>query len=142
MENIKIKIVSIISVIGGLIGNHLGGWDLALKTLCIFMIIDYTTGFIVGKLNKSPKTKNGGLSSKIGFKGLCKKGMSLVIVLVAYRMDLLIGSEFMRSAVIIGYTVNEIISILENAGLLGMYIPPVLQKGIEILNKKAEGDIK
>lgn len=142
MENVKIKVVSVISVIGGIIGNQLGGWDLALKTLCIFMIIDYSTGVIVGRVNKSPKTKNGGLSSKIGFKGICKKGMTLMIVLVAYRMDLLMDSEFMRNAVITGYIVNEIISILENAGLLGLYIPPVLKKGIEILNKKAEGDIE
>lgn len=142
MENVKIKVVSVISLIGGIIGNQLGGWDLALKTLCIFMIIDYSTGVIVGRVNKSPKTKNGGLSSKIGFKGICKKGMTLMIVLVAYRMDLLMDSEFMRNAVITGYIVNEIISILENAGLLGLYIPPVLKKGIEILNKKAEGDIE
>lgn len=142
MDNLKLKVLSIISVVGGIIGNQLGGWDLALKTLCIFMIIDYTTGVIVGRVNKSPKTKNGGLSSKIGFKGICKKGMILVIILVAYRMDLLMDSEFMRNAVIIGYTANEIISILENAGLLGIYIPPILKKGIEILNEKAEGDIK
>jgi toxin secretion/phage lysis holin len=118
-----------------------GGWDAALVTLIIFMGIDYFTGLIVaGVFHNSTKTENGALESKAGWKGLCRKGVTLLIVLVACRLDLIMGSTFIRDAVIIAFIANETISIIENAGLMGVPIPSVIVKAIDVLTKKAESE--
>ena len=107
----------------------------------IFMAIDYATGLIVaGVFKKSGKSEDGALESRAGWKGLCKKGMTLTIVLVAARLDMMIGSNFIRDAIIIGYVVNEAISIIENAGLMGLPVGKPLMNAIDILKKKSEGD--
>ena len=137
----KVSILTFIGAIGGFIASIFGGWDSALTTLMVFMAIDYITGLIVaGVFHKSPKTKSGALESKAGWKGLCRKGMTILIVLIACRLDLVMGTSFVRDAVIIAYIVNETISIVENAGLMGIPIPAVITKAIEVLKKK-EGDI-
>lgn len=126
-------------VVGSFIASLFGGWDAALITLIIFMGIDYLTGLIVaGVFHKSGKTENGTLESRAGWKGLCKKGVTLLIVLVACRLDMVIGSTFIRDAVVIAFIANETISIVENAGLMGVPIPTVITKAIEILNKRGE----
>ena len=68
--------------------------------------------------------------------------MALAVVLIAYRLDLALGLNFIRTAVIIGFMANELISVVENAGLMGVPLPPVLNKAIDILTAKAntEGD--
>lgn len=126
-------------MVGGFISTLLGGWDNGLKTLVIFMAIDYVTGLMVaGVFHKSPKTENGKMESRAGWKGLCRKGVALLIVLVAYRLDLLIGTTYIRDAVIIGFAANELLSITENAGLMGVPFPTVITKAIEVLSKKSE----
>ena len=110
-----------------------------MTTLLIFMGVDYITGLAVaGVFQKSPKTENGALESKAGWKGLCRKGMTLLIVLIATRLDTAIGSSFIKDAVVIAYIANETISIVENAGLMGVPIPDAVQRGIEILTKNKE----
>lgn len=137
----KVSILTFVGAIGGFIASIFGGWDSALTTLMVFMAIDYITGLIVaGVFHKSPKTKTGALESKAGWKGLCRKGMTIFIVLIACRLDLIMGTSFVRDAVIIAYIVNETISIVENAGLMGIPIPAVITKAIDVLKKK-EGDI-
>ena len=64
--------------------------------------------------------------------------MTLIIILLAYRLDLHIGTNYIRDAVTIGFCVNEAISIIENAGLMGLPLPDALTKAIDILNKKAK----
>jgi toxin secretion/phage lysis holin len=133
--------VTILGVIGSFIAKIFGGWDAAMTTLVIFMGIDYLMGLIVaGVFKRSGKSENGALDSRAGFKGLCKKSVVLLIVLIAYRLDLVLGSTFIKDAVIIGYIANETISIIENAGLMGIPIPEVIKKAIDILKKKSEGD--
>ena len=118
-----------------------GGWDAALTTLVIFMAIDYATGLIVaGVFHKSKKTDTGTLESRAGWKGLCRKGVTLLIVLVACRLDLIIGSNFIRDAAVIAFIANETISIIENAGLMGVPIPAVIIKAVDVLTKKAESE--
>ncbi len=135
----KNTVTAIIGVIGGIISAMFGGWDAALITLVIFMSVDYITGLIVaGIFHKSEKTKNGTLESHAGWKGLCRKGVTLLIVLVACRLDLIIGSNFIRDAVVIAFVANETISIIENAGLMGVPIPPVITQAIEVLKNKAD----
>lgn len=135
----KSLITTIFGVIGAFITSLFGGWDAALTTLVIFMAIDYATGLIVaGVFHNSSKTESGALESRAGWKGLCRKGMTLLIVLIACRLDLVMNTNFVRDAVIIGYIANETISIIENAGLMGLPIPAVITKAIEILTKKTE----
>ena len=126
-------------VVGGFIASLFGGWDAALTTLVIFMGIDYVTGLIVaGVFHNSGKTESGALESRAGWKGLCRKGMTLLIVLIACRLDLIMNTNFVRDTVVIGYIANETISIVENAGLMGLPIPSAITKAIEVLTKKNE----
>ena len=126
-----------VGVIGSVIAGAFGGWDQALVTLVIFMVIDYLSGLIVaGVFHNSTKTESGALESKAGWKGLCRKCVTLLFVLIAYRLDLAIGVDYIRNAVIIGFIANEVISITENAGLMGVPIPKVITKAIDILQNK------
>ncbi len=130
-----------IGVVGGFIASLFGGWDAALVTLIIFMGVDYLTGLIVaGVFHNSEKTETGTLESRAGWKGLCRKGVSLLVVLVACRLDLVIGSNFIRDSVVIAFIANETLSIVENAGLMGIPIPAVIAKAIDVLKKKAESE--
>ena len=130
---------TMIGAIGALIASLFGGWDTALATLMIFMATDYVTGLIVaGVFHTSQKSENGALESRAGWKGLCRKGVTLLGVLVACRLDLITGTNFIRDAVIIAFICNETISIIENAGLMGIDIPPALTAAIEVLKKKSD----
>lgn len=134
---------NIVTVIIGLIGSAVttlfGGWSAGLTTLIIFMAIDYLSGLLVaGVFKASKKSETGALNSNVGFKGLCKKGMVLLIVLIAYRLDLMIGTNYIRDAVVIGFCVNELLSIVENAGLMGIPLPPILIKAIDVLMNKED----
>ena len=84
------------------------------------------------------KTKTGTLESRAGWKGLCRKGVSLLVVLVACRLDAIIGSSFIRDATVIAFACNETISIIENAGLMGVPIPAALTKAVDVLRQRAE----
>lgn len=137
----KESLCAVVGIAGSFVAGLFGGWDTALQTLIIFMAIDYASGLIVaGVFHKSGKTESGALESKAGWKGLCKKGMTLLFVLIAARLDLIIGSNYIRDAVCIGFIANELISITENAGLMGIPLPSVITKAIDILtNKVNEG---
>jgi toxin secretion/phage lysis holin len=130
-------ILSIFGIIGSFIANLIGGFDTAMYTLFVFMVVDYISGMVVaGVFQKSGKSKCGGLESGVGFKGLLRKGMIMVMVLVAYKLDTILGYDFIRNATIIAYIVNEAISILENAGIMGIPIPDKLKRSIEVLKHK------
>ena len=132
---------AVTAAVGGFICQLFGGWDSAMATLVIFMAIDYVMGVTVaGVFHSSPKSSGGTLESRAGWKGLCKKGMALAVVLIAYRLDLALGFNFIRNAVIIGFMANELISIVENAGLMGVPLPAVINKAIDILTTKANTD--
>ena len=129
-------------MIGGIIASLFGGWDMVLQTLVIFMVIDWFTGGILlpGVFGKSPKSPNGAIESRAGWKGLCRKCMTLLYVLIAVRLDTLMGTEYLRDAVCIGFILNEAVSIIENAGLMGIPLPGVLKKAVDIL-KEQSGDV-
>jgi len=135
-------ILCIIGIVAGAIATALGGWDYALQTLIIFMIIDYVTGFIVAAVfQRSKKSQSGALESAAGFKGLIRKGMILLIVLIAHRIDNLRGIDFVRYSVIIMFIANEAISIIENAELMGIPVHKLtaIKRAIGIM-KNREGD--
>mgnify|MGYP004474008117 FL=1 len=139
MTNIKTAVLAAIGTIGGGIAALFGGWTSAMTTLIIFMVIDYATGIIVaGVFHRSGKSKSGALESRAGFKGLCRKGMILLILLVACRLDLMLGTGYIKDCVCIAFVVNETLSIIENAGLMGVPIPQVLIKAIDVLKAKEE----
>ena len=122
---------------GAFITYTLGGWDTALQTLIIFMTADYISGVILaGVFKKSKHSISGALSSSCCWRGLVKKSMQLLIVLVGYRLDIMIGTDFVRTAVIIAFISSEVISLMENAGLMGIPIPPALRKALDVLNNK------
>ena len=129
----------IIGVFGAAITSVFGGWTAGMSTLIIFMSIDYISGLVVaGVFKQSTKSESGALESKAGWKGLSRKCMTLLFVLIAYRLDLLIGTDYIRDVVVIGFCANELISILENAGLMGVPLPPVIIKAVDVLKSKAQ----
>lgn len=139
MTELKEGICTVIGMVGSAIAAAFGGWDSGLVTLITFMSIDYISGLAVAAVfHNSTKTENGKLESKAGWKGLCRKCATLLFVLVAYRLDTMIGVNYIRNAVIIGFVANELISIVENVGLMGVDLPPVIQKAIEVLEQKAD----
>lgn len=130
---------SAVGVIGGFIAMAFGGWSDALITLMIFMSVDYVTGLIVaGIFKKSKKSESGALESRAGFKGLCRKGVALLIVLVAVRLDIVMQTTYIKDAVIIAFIANEAISIIENAGLMGIPVPSIIAKAIDVLKNSDE----
>ncbi len=135
----KSYLCAVLGVMGARIAAVFGGWSAALTTLIIFMAIDYISGLILaGVFHRSSKTESGALESKAGWKGLCRKGLTLLIVVVASRLDVMLGTTFVKDAVCIAYICNEALSILENAGLMGVPIPKAVKNAIEILKKKGE----
>lgn len=138
---IKAKLYSMCAIVGGLTAALFGGWDNALKLLVFLMIADYITGLSVAIIfHKSPLTESGKPESKAGFKGLCRKGVILLIVLIGYRLELATGITYIRESIIYGFSANELISLVENANNMGVPIPNIINKAIAILKNK--GDVE
>lgn len=135
----KNAICGILGMIGGAIASAFGGWSAGLTTLLIVMAIDYISGLVVaGVFHRSPKSAGGALESRAGWKGLVRKGMTLLIVLIGCRLDIMLGIMYIRDALIIAFIINELLSIIENAGLMGVPIPKALENAIELLRQKTE----
>lgn len=126
-----------VAVIGAAAASLFGGWTSAMTTLLVLMGIDYATGLLVaGVFHESPKSAGGGLESRAGWKGLCRKGMTLLIVFIAARIDILLGTTYFRDGTAIAFIANEVLSIVENAGLMGVPMPEIMIKAIEVLKSK------
>ena len=125
--------------VGGLIAGLFGGWDAAIRALLVFMAIDYLMGLAcAGIFKNSPKTESGGLQSKVGWKGLCRKVATLALVVVAVQVDAVLHTSYVRDGVCIAFMANELISMVENVGLMGVQFPEPLRKAIDLLQKKEE----
>lgn len=128
-----------IGIVGGCIASAFGGWSAALTTLLIFMGIDYVSGLVVaGVFHTSPKSESGALESLEGWKGLIRKCATLLAVLIGARLDLLLGVVYIRDAMVIAFCVNEMLSIIENMGLMGIRMPAIVTNAIEMLKTKSE----
>ena len=136
----KETICTIAGVIGSFIAGLFGGWDASMVTLLLFMGVDALTGIMTAYVGRSSKSQSGKLSSKSCWRGLAKKCVSLLLVLVAARLDITLSTTYIRDAVCIAFTVNELISITENAGLLGVPLPGILTKAIELLQTKGKDE--
>lgn len=137
MESVWKTIVRMVAVVGGAIGGALGGWDSLLAVLIGMMVADYISGIIVAAMGKSQKTEYGGLSSKVGWIGLAKKGMMMLVVLIGTLLDGALGvdSAMCRDAVCWFYVANEGLSLIENLNLMGVPFPSKIK---EILGEKME----
>ena len=133
----KETICTVIGVVGGFIAALIGGWDSALVTLVIFMGVDFVTGFVTAAMGKSKHSASGRLNSKAGWVGLAKKFCVLLMIVVAVRIDILLGTTYIRDATCIGFCVNELLSIVENTSLMGIPYPDAIKKAIDVLQKKA-----
>jgi len=120
-----------------------GGWDAALGALLLFMAADYVTGMTAAAVfHRSKKTADGTLESRAGWKGLVRKGVTLAVVLAAARLDAVIGSDFIRDAAVIGFTANEGLSIIENAGLMGVPVPRAVISAVHVLKERADTEVR
>lgn len=135
----KETVCGILGVIGSAVVHYFGGIDTVLIVLCVFMALDYISGIVVATVfKKSPKTESGKVKSSASLKGLFKKLFMLLLVGVAHLLDIVLGINFIRSGLVIAFVANETISIIENAGLMGIPIPKVLRDAIEILNEQED----
>lgn len=136
----KTGLLTAVGVVGAVLAKYLGGWDVKLNFLLILMAIDFVTGLMVaGIFKKSKKTETGALSSNVGWRGICKKVMVLLFVLIGHQLDLTLGTNgFSRAAIIIASAGNELISITENAGLMGVPVPEAIMNAIDLLKKQKE----
>ena len=132
----KETICMIAGVVGGVITTLLGGWDSALATLVVFMGIDFVTGIVTAAMGKSKHSESGTLNSTAGWVGLAKKFCILLMVVVGVRIDILIGTNYIRDTVCISFSLNELLSIVENTTLMGIPYPPVIKKAIDVLQTK------
>lgn len=122
------------------VAGALGGWDAGLQTLLFLMVADCVSGVVVaGVFKRSDKSAGGRLDSGAGFKGMCKKGAELLLVLAAVRLDALMGAgAYARTAVIFFFIGNEGLSVLENLGLMGVPYPRFLREALEALRDKGD----
>lgn len=119
--------------IGGWLGWFLGGCDGLLYALLVFVVVDYITGVMCAISDHS-------LSSEVGFKGICRKVLIFLLVGIANILDVqVIGTgSVLRTAVVFFYISNEGISLLENAGHLGLPIPATMKEVLEQLHDRSE----
>lgn len=134
---LKYIIELIISSLGTLIINIIGKPTDELIILLMLMVIDLITGTLVSAVwHKSSKTKSGKLSSRVMFKGIVKKILTLVIVVIAYQLDILLKVNIIRYIVIITLIIEEILSIIETITLTGLKVPTIITKGLDILERR------
>lgn len=141
-----IKIKSIVSIVTGTIGslliNIIGKPTNELMILLMLMIIDLITGTLVSAVwHKSSKTKSGKLSSRVMFKGIVKKILTLIIVVIAYQLDILLNINMIRYVVIITMIIEEILSIIETITLTGLKVPTIITKALDVLERSAKDEL-
>src|SRR5690625_1226407 len=127
------KIFQSVVAVSGVITSFLfGGWPLLLNIFLAFVVIDYITGLIASGIQ-------GQLNSKVGWKGIARKVVMFLIIAVAHMVDILleIQTDMIRNAVIFFYLANELLSIIENAGRIGLPIPRILLHAVDVLKGRA-----
>lgn len=142
-EKILIKLGLIFSSVWGFALFHLGGGDKLLYALGSLMVVDFALGLMKGALGRSDKSKSGKLNSEAGRKGIFKKVAMLLAVFVGCVIDKATGVGYFRDGVIFAFCAIELVSIIENLNCLGVPIPNILNKAVELLNCKSDkGDKK
>lgn len=132
------RVVKAVALVAGAVSGLFGGFDTIMWVLVGFMALDYLSGLIVAWMGRSRKTETGHLDSKVGAQGIAKKGLMLLVVLVAALLDRAMdaGTSVFRNAVIWFYLANEGLSILENMSLAGVPFPQRVQQALEQLRDR------
>ncbi|MET3549176.1 toxin secretion/phage lysis holin [Paenibacillus favisporus] len=131
-ERITLTVKTLSTAFGAIAGYLFGGWNVLINLLLILVVVDWLTGFGVAWVN-------GQLMSRKGFYGIARKIAVFMMVTVAHFIDVVLGNlKYFQNAVIFFYLANELLSILENVGRMGLPIPKVFQRAIEILESKSE----
>ena len=141
MNAVQMKnlILAGLATVGSVIAQALGGWDMALKVLICFMVLDYATGWMVAAIwHKSSKSGTGALSSDAGFKGLCKKCVMLALVWMGALLDQATSSDFVRDAVCMFFIANEGLSILENTAVRGVPYPAFVKNMLDAMRQASD----
>lgn len=139
------KVTEWMAALGGAIASFFTGLPPIIWILLAVMTLDYVTGIICGFMGKSPKTENGGLSSSEAFKGLLKKALILLVVLLAALLDKAVSMgtgitfEAVAGATALWFIASEGFSIVENAASMGIPIPKILLQALEIVKQKGDG---
>lgn len=134
---IKNMVLAACAAAGSAAAHALGGWDAVMRVLVALMAADYLTGTAVAALwRRSPKSETGALDSRAGFRGLAKKGTVLLVVWLGHMLDAAMGTDYVRTAMILFFCGNEGLSLLENLGLMGVPFPALLRQTLEALRDK------
>lgn len=137
----KTAVSSLVGFIGGFVTFIIGDITPNLLTLMLLMLIDLLTGFITACVFKnSAKTESGSLSSREMLKGICRKAGMILLVCLGYQMDKVLATDYVKATVIIALIVEESLSVVENLGLMGLPIPDIIKKSIDVLNQKIKGE--
>lgn len=141
MEKFWERVIEYIAALGGLVVGMFGGWTPGSRVLVILMVVDYFTGIACALAGHSSKTESGHFWSQVAFLGLLKKAMIMVVILVAAKLDSVLGGAtegavLFRSAAEFFYIASEGLSIIENAGLLGVPVPKGIRQALEVLRDK------
>ena len=132
----------------GAVISFVTGIPMVMWVLLGAMTIDYVTGLICGVMGVSPKTESGGLSSRAALSGLLRKCMILLVVMLAVLLDLAVQTEAgvqfcaVTGATCLWFIASEGVSILENSAAMGLPIPGVLTRALEIMREKGETNRK
>ena len=140
MNSVKAPLCMIFGAVGAAAAALFGGWTEDMITLIAVMAVDFIMGLLIALvLKRSPKSESGKISSKSCFSGLCKKCTMLLFILIAHRLDVSLGTDYIKPAAVIAFIVNELISVTENAGIIGIPMPEIITKAIDILKNKGDG---
>ncbi|MBG9794467.1 MAG: phage holin family protein [Paenibacillus dendritiformis] len=132
MERLDVLLKSAFAAAGGTAAFLFGGWPALLQVLLIIVAIDYVTGVMAAGAE-------GRLRSSIGLMGIARKVFIFFVVAVAHQVDSVLGDQhLLRDATIFFYLANELLSIIENGGRLGVPLPPVIKQAVEVLRGKGE----
>ena len=123
MNNVLVWSKWFVVLVGGYLTSLLGGWDMAIKILATFVVLDYIVGVMAACVQKR-------VDSQVGFLGIMKKILIFVAIIICYQIDLLIGQDILRNLAIFFYIANEGISILENLGRAGLEYPPAIKDAL------------
>lgn len=140
MEKFWQHVIELGAAVGGMIVGMFGGWTPGSKVLVILMVVDYITGLACALTGHSTKTESGHFWSQVAFMGLMKKFVIILVILVAAQLDNVLGGSegvvLFRSAAEFFYIASEGLSVVENAGLLGVPVPKGIQQALEVLRDK------
>lgn len=120
------------ALLGSVLAFSFGGWTESLTLLLVLMGVDYVTGVIAAIRGGT------GLNSSVGFWGLAKKGLILLVILLAHRVDVLLGTPMVMGGAVAFYIANELLSVVENYGRLGLPLPDSIRKAVQILRDRTE----